>query len=331
VLVYASHCFCVVVQDTAAGLDEIKWPSESVGDWMVQAVLLCWQVLVWLAPVGMVLRGLKPAFVTEEPWLVLVLFGVVLWVLFPIGVLSAMSGGSRWVFFKPKLLLGLGRILPTTLGFYALTALVLVAGLAPWYFAVTGSGMLVLVAALVGAAALLIYARLLGRLAWRLNHIEKVRLPRFRPPTLEKKKTQRSVIVEDPWGPPPEPKPKRKKKKKREQTEFTPSEDVYGLATEPEPTPLPPSELPLDGYTLAAPEPSASAAAPELGPEPPSASALEMRLVERTPQAKPPALPLFNGVWTFPWYPTTLRAWVWLGMGGIAVGGIFKMMPRLPG
>lgn len=331
VLVYAGHCFCVVVQDTAGGLDEIAWPSESVGDWMVQTVLLAWQALVWLAPVGMVLRGVKPAFVTEEPWLVLLVLGVVLWLMFPLGVLSALSGGSRWAFFKPKLLPGLARILPTTLGFYVLTALVVPAGLAPWYFAFTGSGSLLLVAALGGAAAVLIYARLLGRLAWRLNHIEKVRLPRFRPPTLEKKTPRPPVMVEDPWEPPPEPKPKRKKKKKHQQTKITTSEDIYGLATEPEPAPPPSSELPVDGYALAEPEPSARPAEADLGPELPSPSELEMRLAERTPQAKLPALPLFSGVWTFPWYATTLRTWVWLSFGGIAVGGIVKLMPTLPG
>lgn len=331
VLVYASQCFCVVAEDTAAGLDEIKWPSDSVGEWMGRATLLGWQVLVWLAPVGMLLRGLKPAFVTEDPWLVVMLFGVVLWLMFPIGVLSAMAGGSRWAFFKPKLLLGLGRILPTTLGFYLLTGLVVVAGLAPWYVALSGSGFPVLLAAPIGAAAVLIYARLLGRLAWRLNHLEKVRPPRFRPPTLEKKTPQRPVMAEDPWGLPPAPKPKARKKKKREETAFAASEDVYGLATEPEPAPPLPTELPVDGYAVAAPESSSPPAAPDLGPEPPSPSELEMRLAERTPQAKPPAHPLFSGVWTFPWYPTTLRAWVWLAMGGLAVGGIFKLMPTLPG
>jgi hypothetical protein len=331
VLVYAAHCFCVVVQDTAAGLDEVVWPNDPVAEWMGRAALLGWQMLVWLAPVGMVLRGTKPAFVMEEPWLVVLLFGVVLWLLFPIGVLSGLSSGSRWAFFRPKLLAGMARILPTTLGFYLLTALVLTSGLAPWYFALTGSGLLVLVAGLVGAAAVLIYARLLGRLAWRLNHLKKYRPPRFRPPTLEKQTSRPRVIVEDPWGPPPESKPKRKKKKRREQTEFAPSEDVYGLATEPEPAPPPTSELPLDGYKLADPAPSAPPAAPDLGPELPSPTELEMRLAERTPQAKPPAHPLFSGVWTFPWYETTLKAWIWLGLGGIAVGGIFKLMPRLPG
>lgn len=329
VLAYAAQCFGVVVEETAAGLDEIVWPSEPPTEWMGRAVLLGWQVLVWLAPLGLLLRALKPAFVKEEPWLIVVLVGVILWLFFPIGVLSALTGGSRWAFFKPKLLLGLSHIPVTALGFYALTPLLLAAGLYPWYFAVRGSALLVPVAALVGAAALLIYARLLGRVAWRLNHLKKFRPARFRAPTLDKP-MPRAVIMENPWEPPPEPKPKRKKRKKPEQTEFAAAEDVYGLASEPVPAPERPVELLEEGYTLQKPESSAPSAPPDLGPEPPSASALEMRLAERTPQARAPTYPLFSGVFTFPWYTTTLRAWVWLGMGGSAVGFILKMMPDLP-
>jgi hypothetical protein len=34
-----------------------------------------------------------------------------------------------------------------------------------------------------------------------------------------------------------------------------------------------------------------------------------------------PATPqLFTGVYTFPWYLSTLKAWFWLTLGGLAIG-----------
>src|SRR5947209_8438766 len=110
VLAYAAHCFLVVVQDTAAGIDAVVWPRDSLAEWLGGATLMGWLVLVWIAPLGMLLRTLKPAFVTETPGLAVLLAGVVLGVFFPIGVLSALSGRSGWRFFRLRLLSGLARI-----------------------------------------------------------------------------------------------------------------------------------------------------------------------------------------------------------------------------
>src|SRR5437588_12642407 len=45
-LIYTAYCFFVVVDDTIAGLDEVIWPGESIGDWLIRGAVLAWLVLV---------------------------------------------------------------------------------------------------------------------------------------------------------------------------------------------------------------------------------------------------------------------------------------------
>jgi hypothetical protein len=333
VLSYAAYSFFVVVQDTAAGIDEVVWPGDPVPEWLGRLAVLAWLVLVWLAPLGMFGRGL----IRQDPAFFVLLAGVILWLFFPIGVLSALSGGSRWLFFRPKLLLGLVRIAPTTLGFYVGSALLVAVTLSLWYVALSGSALLVAVAASVGSAVLLIYARLLGRLAWRLNRLKGPP----RPPVVDDKdgpQTPRAVTVEDPWAEPPQrgrKKPKTGKKKKSEG--ISTGKDAYGLVEDPDayrlateerkgPRPIEPPDP--EGYALSD-EPLAPRPVPAAEPE---AYSLEMRLAERTPQEKIPSFTLFSGVFTFPFYPGSQKPLLWLTIGGGALGLIvrmaFEVLPR---
>ena len=56
---------------------------------------------------------------------------------FPVGVLSSLSGESRWAFFQPKLVADLARVAPTALGFYAVTPLLFAVVLGLWSAALT--------------------------------------------------------------------------------------------------------------------------------------------------------------------------------------------------
>jgi hypothetical protein len=315
-LSYAAYCFFVVVQDTAAGLDEVVWPGEPVGEWLVRGAVLVWLTMCWLAPLGMFLRVAAPGLFRDDPVTVLLAVGVILWLFVPVAVLSSLSGGSRWVFFRPKLLVGLARVAPTTLGFYASTALLLAATLGLWYAALTRKGLLIPVASAVGAASLLIYARLLGRVAWKLNRLRPLRRRRSSAQTKEELPAAGPVAVEDPWAVPP---PKRKKRKPPKTSTEAP--DVYPLATEEAPAAPPPVEVPLDGYA-----PIDEPLPPLPPPDLPEASNLEQRLAERTPQAKAPAHPLFSGVYTFPFYEKSAKAWLCLTLGGAFLGGVVSML-----
>ncbi len=356
-LSYAAHCFYTVLQDTAAGIDEVKWPTESAGEWMGKLALLGWQVLVWLMPLGLFLRAAGGS----HPGEFVVLAGVILWLFFPVGVLSSIGGGSRWAFLQPKLLAGLARIAPVALGFYAAVPLLLTFVLYWWYFALTREPLLIPVAAGFGAAGLLIYARLLGRVAWKLNTLEAPLPPRPEPE--EDMGPRMPVSAHDPWSGPPRPKRKQpkappaavttepgpdgadsdgpgaygvapaeqptypdwmspKKKRKGPPGAITDRPDPPDEAAEPEAPRRRPIEEPGEPYALSN-EPLAPRPIP---PEAPEASALEMRLAERTPQHHVPDLVLLSGVLTFPWYDACQRPWLWLTLVGSLAGGIMRMM-----
>src|SRR5436190_7001563 len=127
-LAYAAHCFLVVVQDTAAGIDEVAWPDEPISDWVGRAAYLLALVALLLAPAGMLARALRRVWLPEDPALRFLLLAVPgLWLLFPIGLLSAMSSASSWTILRPAILRQFLRLFPTVAGFYLLTGLLLLA------------------------------------------------------------------------------------------------------------------------------------------------------------------------------------------------------------
>ena len=96
VLAYAAYCFLVVVQDTAAGIDEVIWPNEPVQDWLGEAVYLLALIAIWLAPAGILARALREDLLPEDgPLRLLVLAGPGLWLYFPIGLLSSTTGSGK--------------------------------------------------------------------------------------------------------------------------------------------------------------------------------------------------------------------------------------------
>jgi hypothetical protein len=163
-LAYVARCVLVVVEATAAGADRVQWPEEGYIDWIVQSLSLVGLAVVLLAPAGILgaLLGM-PSMLSPGP---------VLWLLFPIGALSSLSAEMRWVFFRPVIATRMIKLLPWTLLFYACTAVVLSLALMPWYVAVWGGRLpLLLLAAPLTAAMVLIYARLLGQLGWRITQL----------------------------------------------------------------------------------------------------------------------------------------------------------------
>src|SRR5579884_531126 len=175
VLAYAAFCFLVVLQDTTAGLDKIVWPSEMFFDWLGRALPLWGIFLLWLTPAGMLARGLRHTFFTDDPalrFLVLAVPG--LWLFLPIGLLTALSGSSQWMPVRLTVLRQLARIWLSLIGFYLSTALLMLATAVQWYFALfTEQRYLVVVAAAASAALVLIYARLLGRIGWLINRLKR--------------------------------------------------------------------------------------------------------------------------------------------------------------
>ncbi|HVS37348.1 MAG TPA: hypothetical protein VMS17_17435, partial [Gemmataceae bacterium] len=240
-------------------------------------------IVAYLAPIGFLARALRHDWLPYEDELRFILLAVPgLWLLFPIALFSTLSGSSRWFVFRPVIVWRLLRVAPSTLTVYFLSAL-LAAGLAVLVDAAVARGWwwMAPVVAPAASAALLIYARLLGRLAARMG-----RLPTSKRKTAKKKRKKvAGVEVQDPWAVPEESEP-------------------------PEPSSSGPPRRRPKGYGLAA-----ETAAPPPPQAPPSEADREIR--DRPKRVAPP-ISLLGGVFTFPWYRHTRKAWLLLSAGFLA-------------
>src|SRR5438094_6775214 len=111
-LSYAAHSFLLVVQETAAGNDAVVWPlGESWHDRLGSFLTLVRMLLVWLALAYVVLALLE---------LPPVLFGALatglVWVFFPLSLLSSLSAPSPWMILRPQVVWRLVKRLPSLLG-----------------------------------------------------------------------------------------------------------------------------------------------------------------------------------------------------------------------
>jgi hypothetical protein len=368
---YAAYSLFVTLVGTAAGSDEIVWPGEPLQENVPLFIFFCWILGIWAVPAYLVLdyagvTGLRSLF-----WII-----GFLWLIFPVSLLSSLSASTRWIIFRPSVVRLFAKQLPTVLGFY-LSTLALV-GVCTWIFYIGATGPIPAIGAagLVGAAGVLVYGRLLGRLAWLLG---ETRLKTKRKKNGKIEETEVQVIGS--WGPtgddddeeedenkesdtelemPALPGMKKKKRLRDrfpaadlstaplpeepaanlpapvlnaagEEDPLGPSSGSYGIATEQATPAQPASEeetAPTD------PELEAFQMAPkaESGPVsmPPSATPdltkVEQELLKPR-QPKPPPRPLLlRGVYTFPFYSSSLRAFATLAFGLICMNGLMHAL-----
>ena len=367
VLAYLARSVLVVVQETGLGHDEVTWPHEPYQDWLGHAVLFIELLGIWLAPAAMTARLLRETWLPDQGFLrILLLAGPGLWLFFPIGLMSSLSAESRWTPFRASIFFSFFRIFPAAFGFYVLTAILLGIAVAPWYYAMVEHQVALLpVAAAVGGAVVLIYARLLGRVAYLIQRLPSARrapakvekrpaakeAPRKSAKPPAKKKRRPAGQVQDPWAVPEEEQPRPKSKR-------------FPWAEEPPPKPpvawRPPTPDEIEGYGIAAeqtapepPEPKATKhpmypapeeyepldvrAEPTPGPPPEPAEhdpwfaeQVRQRIAERTrTELPPPPHPLFSGVYTFPLYPRTVPYWLILSLALLVIGGLLYALLSL--
>ncbi|MBL8795078.1 MAG: hypothetical protein JNM56_14310 [Planctomycetia bacterium] len=187
VAAYAAHCFLVTVEQTAAGGDAVEYPEESLLDWCWKVVYLLWLTAIWLVPLGLLHRN----GYLDAPFLPLAVG--FLWLTFPVCLFSSFGSESVLVIFRFDVLWRLLRHPLAVLSFYILTALLLATVTSLAYFTLIGwrevqdginagrlawlsplvqwwSWLLALpLTALMLAAGILWYGRLLGRLAAIIN------------------------------------------------------------------------------------------------------------------------------------------------------------------
>jgi DNA-directed RNA polymerase subunit RPC12/RpoP len=161
---YAASVFLVVTAESSEGNDEIyAWPSGNFLDWMgdLWLILVAWTCAAapgWAAGV----------LVLKDIWWSPLAAAVSLLICFPIVFLSQLAANSVVSLVHPRVLASLARCPFSWLLFYVESAMLLaICGAA----AVAASFVHYLMAALLAplyVAAMLLYARLLGRLGWRL-------------------------------------------------------------------------------------------------------------------------------------------------------------------
>ena len=284
-------------------------------------------------PIWLVVKASKPTLLLENPGLTFIaVASAIYWLLFPISLLSSLSAASPWVPLSWQLLRRLIRQAPAAAVFYAASGLLL-AGSA-WLISkalFSNSFVWVPVAALTGAAVFMIVGRLLGRVAWLVSRTKVAGRKRASP--AKRHVPAREIEAQDPWSVP-------------EMETVASTEDPpiilpgetelvegYGFAEGPPPVTPIQAPPPMETVPLAKELPPRrserglhdSSHEPDDKPDKPR-SRIEAMLDEETPPPPPPRYPLWSGVYTFPWYPTTLKAWVWLSLAGFAEGSLFRLM-----
>lgn len=171
---YSSACFMSVLESTTGGLDEIEaWPEPNWREWMPQMFYLGWiagapSAISYGIAVLLEMAGLRPGLSLAAFFL-----------LYPISLLSALEANTVWVPLTWPIVSSLARWWWCWLTFYVLAGLtlgtVVVAGAA---IVVSGQALLALALGPITAAGILIYARLLGRLGWRMTSGEQPRTKR---------------------------------------------------------------------------------------------------------------------------------------------------------
>jgi hypothetical protein len=329
---YAAHCFLTVVEQTASGNDEVNWPRGPFIDWLWEVVYVLWLSALWLGPTVLLASSGVGGGAS-----VLVAAALV-WLAFPITLLSSMSSTSRWVIVSPGLLSRLlGQRSSSLLLFYLHNGPVLAAAAALLFltFFKAGGLVFVLVTAAGFAAALLIYARQLGRLAHLLEHTREPAKPRPRRDG-PRRLAQVRAAAYDPWN--------EERNRPQQPSDLPPvlspmEGPILGYDVRfddqpvPEPPP-PPRKRPPDlddvPYELVG-KPNE---APPRGPMPKQwtePSDYEMSLARGGMAPPPPKHPWAVGVYNFPLYSRTLPALVALTGGftllGILVAGLIAFKP----
>ncbi len=364
VLSYAAHSFLVVLESTAAGQDEVRWPDEPMFDWLWKLWYLAWLVGFWLVPVWFLLDGVFTRLLGLPAVGVYPLLVIVIWLLFPVSLFSSLSANVRWAVLRPAILRQLFRQGHVMVVVWLIAGgLVVGAGVLGYLALRLETWLLLPVAGLAGATVLLLYARLLGRVAWLLADQPRKRrkkkkrvaaevpggdpapipqrvepLSNLPPLPLEgvtltpeavKVVPQPIPVREDEWAPatpygvqddPPAVRPAPPSFPRP-----TPEADAYGVREEEPAAPVP---LAVDGHRPIGVEvsmPTGPGRPLSPGEEPPAPAPLEMRFLEST-TPPPPARPLLSGVYTFPWYPASLHAWIYLSLTGCVFGALMRVM-----
>lgn len=353
---FAAHHYLTVLQSTAAGARHVTWLSEPILDHFWKVWYLAWLIGLWLGPAW--LLGRAWAGGSGPVWVKFAVPLAVFWLCYPVSQLSSLGGPTIWLPLHPEAFDRLARRPAAALGFMLLSGGVL-AGLGlGFYFTFLANG----VPTLVGGSVLLVvmwllYARLIGRLAFALMFTRSIFEPKVKkePPARDRPRTRPRVRASADEGedadrgftqpsdlPPIEtpdegpltgydvrfadPPPKPNKPRKRLKAEVVRAEPVPDA--EPEPPPKPNKRRPVVDEED---EGSYGVGAPEVVPEETTprevvrASPAELRLFSKERAVKPPKRVWTAEVLAFLGQAETVASVGVLTLCCLAVGGMVRI------
>jgi hypothetical protein len=172
---YAAACVFAVTETTAYNFDEpYDWPEP---DWRERFFHLLWFGWCFVLALALVLL---PASLAEDPATRWRLIAIGVAVLFPVFALSMLEANSLWPFSGP-IWRSLFANWPAWIVFYLVSGTILFGSGFATLSLYRRLGLLsVVMLAPLWAACILWYARLLGRLAWRIMEPEPMQLQAWR-------------------------------------------------------------------------------------------------------------------------------------------------------
>jgi hypothetical protein len=168
-LLFAANYYLTVMESTGVGAREVTWISEPILENAPKLAYLAWLVGLWLGPAYFIGRWATSGI--DSTWVKLAIPLLVFWLCFPVSQLSSLSGSTIWLPLVPDVFARLAQKPAVTLGFFALSILVLAAfGVAfKWAFLTADEWPKLFAGAPLMVLTGLLYARLIGRLAFALK------------------------------------------------------------------------------------------------------------------------------------------------------------------
>jgi hypothetical protein len=173
-LLFASHYYLTVLEGTGTGSRDVTWMSESIHDNFWKFWYLLWLFGLWLGPGYLLARAVaaRSGFDALSLWLPV----AIVWLLYPVSQLSSLSASTIWLPLTPDVFARMAQKPPVTLGFYLLSipVLALTAIAFRWTFLTKGDWHLLFIGSPLLIIGALLYARLIGRLAFVLKFTKSI-------------------------------------------------------------------------------------------------------------------------------------------------------------
>ena len=171
-LTFASHYFLATIIDSSAGHDEVHYPSEGVVDWWWKPLFCLWVLFLWF----IISAALMLPFTAISAQAYFISVGVFIWLMYPLGILSALYT-SNWLFFlHPVILWRMLTHYSALLYVYFITSLVAAVCGGLLFGTFVHSFAWAAPTAFILPGALLCYGRQWGRFAWlSLNFAPRVK------------------------------------------------------------------------------------------------------------------------------------------------------------